>query len=102
MKIKKLSYYSVFTCDDEMKNAINIEFPDLPGCVSCAYSLSQARKFAKEALALYLDGMKISDVPQPKKITDDSVHRRNVLNVKVTVMMREKNGILWGFGIKRL
>lgn len=102
MIIKKLTYYAVFTLDNGMKNAISIEFPDLPGCISCAYSYSQARKFAKEALILYLDGMKLSDLPKPSKPGKKNTAIRNISYSRITMLMGEKKGILFGFCIKRL
>lgn len=100
MKFKKLTYYSVFTLDNEMKNAISIEFPDLPGCISCAYSYSQARKFAKEALILYLDGMKLSDSPNPSKPGKKNTAIRNISYSRITVLMVEKKEYFLAFASK--
>lgn len=101
MKTKKYSYYSVFVFDKETPGAINIEFPDLPGCLSCAYSFFRAKKNAKEALLLYLDGMNISDIPKPSTIFNKSMYGQNVAVKKITIKMREKNGKLIGRGIAR-
>lgn len=61
------SYIAVFTFDSD---GISIEFPDLPGCLSCAETYEEAYKNAKEALALHLYGMEQSNetTPTPSKI----------------------------------
>ena len=45
---------AIFTYEED---GISIEFPDLPGCLSCADTTEEATKMAKEALALHLYGM---------------------------------------------
>ena len=58
---------AIFTQEDR---GISIEFPDLPGCLSCAENFRQAFKRAKEALKLHLLGM-IEDeeeIPQASEI----------------------------------
>lgn len=45
---------AIFTYEED---GISIEFPDLPGCLSCADTTEDATKMAKEALALHLYGM---------------------------------------------
>ncbi len=39
------------------EDGISIEFPDLPGCLPCAETTSEAFQNAKEALGLHLFGM---------------------------------------------
>ena len=48
-------------------DGISIEFPDLPGCLPCAYTTEEAVKNAKEALALHLYGMELDGetIPVP-------------------------------------
>lgn len=55
-------YPAVFHSEDD--GNISVEFPDLPGCVTCGTSLEEAFKMAKEALALWLDG---SEAPKATK-----------------------------------
>lgn len=52
-------------------DGISIEFPDLPGCLSCADDSSSAISKAKEALALHLIGIEEDneDIPTPSEIT---------------------------------
>ena len=46
----KHSYPAIF---DYAEDGISIEFPDLPGCLSCADTEEEAIKMAKEALNLW-------------------------------------------------
>lgn len=61
-------YPAIFSYDDD---GISIEFPDLPGCLSCADDDKEAVFNAKEVLALYLHGMEINneDMPNPSDIS---------------------------------
>ncbi len=61
------SYIAVLTFDSD---GISIEFPDLPGCLSCAETYEEAYNNAEEALALHLYGMEQSNetIPAPSKI----------------------------------
>ena len=45
------SYIAIFNYEDD---GINISFPDLPGCLSCADTTEEAIHNAKEAMGLYL------------------------------------------------
>ncbi len=60
---------------------ISIEFPDLPGCLSCADNYRQAFKSAKEALHLHLLGMiqDEEDIPEPTDMEDISPPAGSVL-----------------------
>ena len=61
------SYIAILTLDPD---GVSIEFPDLPGCLSCAETYEEAYENAKEALALHLYGMEQSNeaIPTPSKI----------------------------------
>ena len=101
MKTKKYTYYSIFLFDKESSNAISIEFPDLPGCLSCAYNYSKAKKNAREALILYLHGMNADDIPASNYIKIKNECAENSEIIKITVKMREKDGKLVGKGVKQ-
>ncbi|SFD61036.1 type II toxin-antitoxin system HicB family antitoxin [Bacillus sp. UNCCL81] len=58
----KVSYYAIFEYDND---GINISFPDLPGCLSCAWSNVEAQKMAKEAMELYIRDIPIEKLPIP-------------------------------------
>ena len=52
------------------EDGISIEFPDLPGCLSCAHSQEEAFHNAKETLGLHLYGMEKDgeDIPEPTPV----------------------------------
>lgn len=53
------------------KDGISVEFPDLPGCLTCGNTTEEALLMAKDALSLHLYGMeKDGDpIPQPSDLT---------------------------------
>lgn len=61
----RYSYIAVFSYDND---GIAIEFPDLPGCLSCAEKddTETALKNAKEAMGLHLYGMEQDGDPIPE------------------------------------
>lgn len=61
------SYPAFFYFDDD---GISIEFPDLPGCLSCAQSSEEAFQRAREALGVHLYGMEADkdDIPAPSPV----------------------------------
>lgn len=63
------SYIAILTLDPD---GVSIEFPDLPGCLSCAETYEEAYENAKEALALHLYGMEQSNeaIPTPSKLEE--------------------------------
>ncbi|MBU5317909.1 type II toxin-antitoxin system HicB family antitoxin, partial [Clostridium bornimense] len=46
----KLNHYICFNYDTD---GISIEFPDLPGCLTCGDDIDEAIKTAKECLGLH-------------------------------------------------
>lgn len=89
----RYSYIAVFSYDED---GISIEFPDLPGCLSCAEKgdTETALKNAKEALSLHIWGMEQDNetLPEPTPIT--GIHlAENEVPVLIEVFMppvREK------------
>ncbi|EPB9413756.1 type II toxin-antitoxin system HicB family antitoxin [Clostridium perfringens] len=58
-------------------DGITITFPDLEGCITCAYSDDEIMKVSKEALGLHLYGLEIDEeiegkelIPVPSKLND--------------------------------
>jgi len=53
------------------EDGINITFPDLPGCISCADNEEEAIKNAKEALSLYLYSLEEDgkEIPAPSPLS---------------------------------
>lgn len=75
-----LKYPALFEVNSD---GISISFPDIPGCLSCAFSKSQAFKMAKEALALALHGAKIHELPTQnypvKRFTSKTFYIRTIV-----------------------
>ncbi|BCS80612.1 hypothetical protein CaldiYA01_05720 [Caldicellulosiruptor diazotrophicus] len=71
---------AIFTFDDD---GITIEFPDLPGCISCADTLDEAVKNAKEVLGLYLWSMEKDNesIPEPTPVNNLKLWTKSNSNV---------------------
>lgn len=50
---KILSYNAIFTPNEQ--KGFNVSFPDFPGCVTFGKSFEDAKKYAKEALELWIE-----------------------------------------------
>ena len=48
-------YPAVFHREEREEDGYRVDFPDLPGCLTCGKTLEEAFRMAKEALALWLD-----------------------------------------------
>jgi len=61
-------------------DGISIEFPDLPGCLPCAFSTSEAIKNAKEAMGLHLYGMERDneEIPEPTDISKIKLGKNDI------------------------
>ncbi|MCL2499435.1 MAG: type II toxin-antitoxin system HicB family antitoxin [Defluviitaleaceae bacterium] len=70
-------YPAVITVDAD---GISVEFPDLPGCLSCADTTEEAARNANEALRLHLWSMeKDGDViPAPTDLTKIVLEERQI------------------------
>lgn len=60
MKKITLKYPALFEINSY---GISISFPDIPGCLSCAFTKRKARKMAKEALQLMISGTEVDKLP---------------------------------------
>lgn len=80
--------YSFIALLEYDNDGINILFPDLPGCISCAYSTEEAVKNAKEALGLHLWGMEQDNepIPEPTDLSKLDI-QPNTLPLLVDVFM---------------
>ena len=60
-------YPAIISMDDD---GISVEFPDLPGCLSCADTTEEAAKNANEALRLHLWSLEKDNdsIPEPTDI----------------------------------
>ncbi len=79
------TYPAIFSYD---KDGISVEFPDLPGCYTCANDSIIAITMAKESLALHLSGMEDDNdvIPSPSDITSITLEDNQVI-VLVDVWM---------------
>ena len=81
------AFIAVFKYDED---GININFPDLPGCFSCAEinNSEEAVKNAKEALGLYLFGMEQDGeaIPESSPLTEIKLEK-NCVPVLIDVFM---------------
>ena len=68
--MKDTYYFPAFFYFDD--DGISIEFPDLPGCLSCAETEEQAVRNAREALGVHLYGMEVDGdaIPAPTSVRD--------------------------------
>ena len=81
------TFIAVFEYADD---GINISFPDLPGCLSCAEinNSEEAVKNAKEALGLYLFGMEQDGEAIPKSSSLNEIKlEKNCVPVLIDVFM---------------
>lgn len=63
-------YPAIFDFADD---GISVEFPDLPGCLTCGDTVEEAFAMAKEAMALHLWGMEEDGDPIPEPTPIDQI-----------------------------
>ncbi len=92
-------YPAIFDYADD---GISMEFPDLPGCLPCATTTTEANKNAKEALALHLHGMEKDgdDIPEPTDIRHIK-HEQNQVVVLIEVWMPLYRKAIEGYAVKK-
>ena len=81
-------YYIFPAVFDYADDGITIDFPDLPGCMPCAFSTEEAMHNAREAMGLHLYNMEDDgdDIPEPSDILNIA-HEPNQAVVLVDVSM---------------
>jgi len=84
---KWYSYIAIFNYDQD---GINISFPDLPGCLSCADTTDEAIHNAKEAMGLYLYDTEMENETFPASSSLESIELgKNDIPYLVDVFMPE-------------
>ena len=70
-------YPAIFTYEDD---GISVEFPDLPGCLTCVDTTEEAITMAKEALGLHLYGIEEENetLPVASNIRDLSLEKNQI------------------------
>jgi predicted RNase H-like HicB family nuclease len=68
LKKDRYIYPAIFEFNDD---GISVEFPDLPGCLTCGDTIEEAAQNAKEALGLHLYSMEQDgdSIPEPTSVT---------------------------------
>ena len=84
----KKDYYIYPAIFEYEKDGINISFPDLQGCFSCASTDEEAFYMAKDALGLYIvcteeDG---EELPKPSKLNEIKI-KENQRSILIEVNM---------------
>lgn len=82
--------YAFIALFEYAEDGINISFPDLPGCLSCAEvdNTEEALKNAKEALGLYLFGMEQASETIPEATSLNKIQiEKNCVPVVIDVFM---------------
>lgn len=76
---------AVLSFDDD---GISVEFPDLPGCITCGDDTEEAIKNAKEALGLHIYGLEEDNelIPEPTNIKDLKLEN-NEIPILIEVVM---------------
>lgn len=93
----KLTYYAIF---DYAKDGINVSFPDVPNAFTCGFTKRHAKKMAKEVLSLTFHGTPLSDIPIAKaKKSDFSFSEKNFECIRISVHMKVRNKILFGWQV---
>lgn len=81
----KYVYPAIFYYDED---GISIEFPDLPGCLSCADTDEEALYMAEDVLGLWMEGLEEENetIPEPTNLKDIEVGQ-NQKTVLISVWM---------------
>ena len=81
----KYVYPAIFDYADD---GISIEFPDLPGCISCADTDEEALYMAEDVLGLFMADLEDDNeyIPEPSKLKDINVSD-NQKTVLISVWM---------------
>lgn len=82
--------YAFIAIFEYAEDGINISFPDLPGCFSCAElnDTNEAISNAKEALGLHLFGMEqdSEEIPEPTALNEIKL-KKNCVPILIDVFM---------------
>ncbi|MEG2362535.1 MAG: type II toxin-antitoxin system HicB family antitoxin [Terrisporobacter sp.] len=78
-------FLAVLSFDDD---GVSVEFPDLPGCITCGDTTEDAIKNAKEALGLHIYGLEEDNelIPEPTNIKDLKLEN-NEIPILIEVIM---------------
>lgn len=79
--MKNLYSFPAIFCLDE--NGIAVEFPDLPGCLTCADNMELALNRATEAMHLHLYCMELEgdEIPYPTPLSEIQLSANEVVSL---------------------
>lgn len=83
-KKKNILQYTVHFIPEEETGGFTVEVPALPGCITYGDTLAEAKRYAAEAIKLYLEVLAERGYPAPE---DDDV---NFLKGKVQVLLNHQ------------
>lgn len=72
------TFPAIFYVDDD---GVAVEFPDLPGCLTCADNVNEAMDMATEAMHLHLYFMEVDgdEIPEPTPLSEIQLGKNEVL-----------------------
>ena len=86
--MKKKESYEFVAIFDYEKDGINIRFPDLEEAISCASTIEEALKNAKEVLELVLYNREQENIKIPKSTSLENIKfNENEKTVNVSILM---------------
>lgn len=94
-------YWAIFSFADD---GITVEFPDLPGCITCGTTAEEAFHHAKDALALHLFGMEQDHEEVPEPVSLETLLRsagRNQTLVEVQALMLPFRSMMRNKAVKK-
>lgn len=85
--------------DKDVGSDYGVRFPDFPGCVTAGIDFDDARRMAREALALHIAGMEEDGepIPQPSSFEAVMADKENHNSV-VTLIETVELPVLWKIG----
>ncbi|MDB0516956.1 pilus assembly protein HicB [Clostridioides difficile] len=92
-------YPAILSYDND---GISVEFPDLPGCLTCGDTTEEALKMAKEALGLHLYGMEEDNDIIPSATTIDKLNlEKNQIPTLIEIYMPVYRKAIENYSVKK-
>lgn len=90
---------AILSYDDD---GISVEFPDLPGCLTCGDTTEEVIERAKEALGLHIYGMEEDNelIPEPTNIKDLNLET-NQIPILIDIIMPIHRKSIENYSVKK-
>ncbi len=90
---------AILSYDDD---GISVEFPDLPGCLTCGDTTEEAIERLKEALGLHIYGMEEDNelIPEPTNIKDLNLET-NQIPILIDIIMPIHRKSIENYSVKK-